>query len=310
MIASDAAARILDRLTQVLAPPRGSLTALEVDGAVAGWLTADRARRLAAFGDCFRFDGRRLTFAPDLHDCAARTAAVARVAAELAAEGALTAWRDERYAVGPEFGAAPWFLLERAAARYFGIHTYAAHVNGLVRDDARVSMWLARRSPTKAIDPGLLDNLVGGGIAANGTVTETVIREAWEEAGITADLAAAARPQGTLALLREQPDGIQRETVYVHDLWLPPDFIPANQDGEAVAHRLVPLPETAALLALDSGPDAVTADASLVAVDCLLRLRALDPSGAPHEALEALRDGARTLASLEATRPRAPSRPD
>ena len=30
------------------------------------------------------------------------------------------------------------------------------------------SMWLARRSPAKAIDPGMLDNLVGGGIAAGG----------------------------------------------------------------------------------------------------------------------------------------------
>ena len=37
------------------------------------------------------------------------------------------------------------------------------------------------------------------------------------------------------------PDGLQRETVFVHDLVLPPDFVPANQDGEAVEHRLVDL---------------------------------------------------------------------
>ena len=48
----------------------------------------------------------------------------------------------------------PVFELERAAARYFGVHTYAAHVNGLVRGERRRRMWLARRSATKAIDPG------------------------------------------------------------------------------------------------------------------------------------------------------------
>ena len=49
---------------------------------------------------------------------------------------------------------APWFLLERAAARYFGVHTCAAHVNGLVRGATATTMWFARRSADKAIDPG------------------------------------------------------------------------------------------------------------------------------------------------------------
>ena len=43
-------------------------------------------------------------------------------------------------------------------------------------------MWIARRSPAKAIDPGMLDNLVGGGVAAGQTITTTLIKEAWEEA--------------------------------------------------------------------------------------------------------------------------------
>jgi len=38
------------------------------------------------------------------------------------------------------------------------------------------------------IDPGMLDNLVGGGIAAGATVIDTVVREAWEEAGIRAEV--------------------------------------------------------------------------------------------------------------------------
>ena len=59
-------------------------------------------------------------------------------ARQLAAEGACSAWRNERYAVVREFGDDPAFELERCAARYFGIRTFAAHINGLVRaDDGR-----------------------------------------------------------------------------------------------------------------------------------------------------------------------------
>jgi len=75
---------------------------------------------------------------------------------------------------------------------------------------------------------------------------------------------------------RLEPDGLQHETIHVHDLWLPRDFVPANQDGEVVEHRLVPLDAMGALLANDEGPDVVTADATLVAVDALLRLGAID----------------------------------
>ena len=49
-------------------------------------------------------------------------------------------------------------LNRASAARYFGVQTYAAHVNGLVRRGDDVEMWIARRSPTKSIDPGRLES--------------------------------------------------------------------------------------------------------------------------------------------------------
>src|SRR4029434_3870579 len=122
------------RLTSALAPSGERLRPLRVDGHAAGWVNSDRAARLAAFDDIFRVDDDAIRFVPSLSKPAARTAALDDVTRTLAAEGALTAWRNERYAVASEFGAPPWFLLERAAARYFGIHTYAAHVNGVVEN--------------------------------------------------------------------------------------------------------------------------------------------------------------------------------
>lgn len=268
--------RIRTRLQRVLAAPVDTYVPLRVDGNVVGWVGRERSRRLAGFADVFRVGGDGLAFVPALRDARERSAALAGVTACLAREGALTAWRDEQYAVAPALGAPPWFTLERAAARYFGVHTWAAHVNGLVRDGVGARMWLARRSATKAIDPGMLDNLVGGGIAAGATVAGTVVKESWEEAGIAPALAATARPAGALHIRREQPDGLQWETIHAHDLWLPADFVPVNQDGEAVEHRRVSLTTAANLIAVDDGPDTVTADASLVVFDCLLRQRAVD----------------------------------
>jgi 8-oxo-dGTP pyrophosphatase MutT (NUDIX family) len=289
MIAADIVAAIRARLARDLAPAAGICTPLRVGRDVAGWLDEARAARLAEFADAFEIGPDGVRFVAGIASPEARTDAMQRVASALAAAGQLSAWRDERYAVAPAFGAAPHFLLERAAARFFGIHTYAAHLNGLVEDADGPRMWIARRSPAKAIDPGLLDNLVGGGIAAHATVQGTVVNEAWEEAGIPAPLARTAKPVGIVHLCRAQPDGLQRETIFVHDLTLPAAFGPAGKDGEVVAYRLVPLAEAARLAANAEGPDVVTADASLVIVDCLLRRGMIAPDSPDYLALDALR---------------------
>ncbi len=272
--------RALARLTRALAPPVRIYAPLRVDGMVAGWVREDRLPRVTGFPDVFAVDRAGIAFVPALRTPAARTAAMAHVATRLASEGALTAWRDERYAAAPDLGAPAWFMVERAAARYFGLRTWAAHVNGLVDRSEGCAMWLARRSATKAIDPGLLDNLVGGGIGAGATVAGTVVKEAWEEAGIVATIAAHARPSGRLHVRRDQPDGLQWETIFTHDLWLPEDFVPDNQDGEAVEHRRETLPAIAVILGNEEGQDVMTADASLVALDALVRHRAQDDAAA------------------------------
>lgn len=282
------------RLRAALASAALSGHVLRVDGVPVGILDAARARRLAGFPEVFVVGKDSVAFSPRLHDPRSRSAAIADVARELAREGRLSAWRDELFAVSEDFGAPPAFVIERAAARYFGIRTWAAHVNGVVRDAQGTSMWFARRSEHKAIDPGMLDNLVGGGIAAGHGIIETVVKEAWEEAGIPAAQASRASLVKAVDVCRVNPDGVQRETIFVHDLWLPPDFIPANQDGEAVEHRRVSGPEAARLIALASGPDRVTVDASLVVLDFLLRHEA--PPGDPTQ-LAALRALARPVPS-------------
>lgn len=277
------------RLTSALRPPGVALQTLRVDGRIAGRFDGERALRLAAFDRVFERSGDGLAFVPELNCVERRTEALDAVARTLAAEGLLSPWRAERYAVGPAFGAAPWFLLERAAARFLGVRTYAAHINGLGGGHDAAALWFARRSPHKAIDPGMLDNLVGGGIAAGQAIASTVIKEASEEAGIGPALAGEAVPAGAVHIFRQPADGVQHETIFVHDLRLPDGFVPTPQDGEAVEFRRVDLGEAASLIARSEGPDVVTVDASLVVLDCLIRRGAIAPDAPDYLALEALR---------------------
>ena len=278
-------AALARRLQRVLAPPVETYLPLRVADRVVGLLSRERTARLRGWPAWFDVGRSGVTLAASLATPEQRTAAFAEVARALADEGALTAWRDERYAVAERPDDAPLFELERAAARYFGVHTSAAHLNGLVGGAADWRMWLARRSSTKPIDPGLLDNLVGGGIAAGASVADTLVKEAWEEAGLAADRARAALRVGEVRICRDQSDGLQRETIHVHELWLPVDFVPRNRDGEAVEHRLCARDAVLAVLATDD----ITADASLVIVDFLLRHGHVPRDHPSFAALEALR---------------------
>lgn len=287
MIDASILAAIEARLLRDLALPAVRYRPLVVGGMPLGLLDDDRATRLARF-DTLRLTSEAVTLDPALASCDARSAALAEIARALRDEGALPAWRNELFAVAREFGEAPLLLIERGAARYFGVRTWAAHVNGIVHREDGTLMWIARRSPQKGVDPGLLDNLVGGGIAAGFRVDQTAVKEAWEEAGIPASLARAARPAGIVHSCKPTVDGLQRETIFAHDLALPSDFIPANQDGEAVEHRLVGLYEAARMIAQPAGPDEVTLDASLVVLDYLVRSGTLQPDQPAYCGLAAL----------------------
>ena len=279
-------AAIATRLTRASTLPAVRFRPVVIGEVDVGRVDDVRAKRLAAF-DCFRVTEAAVVLDPALSGPDVRSAALASVALALRGEGALPAWRGELYAIARGFGAAPLAVIERGAARYFGLRTYAAHLNGVIEDGGS-RMWLARRSPRKAVDPGLLDNLVGGGIAAGMRVDDTLVKEAWEEAAIDAPLARRARPAGLVHARKIVADGLQREILFVHDLALPPDFVPRNTDGEVSEHRLVALDDVARMLAHADGPDAIAVDASLVVLDFLLRHGAIAPDAPGYLALQRL----------------------
>lgn len=217
-----------------------------------------------------RSDGWVLTLAPALRD-----EALAVFHARLRDQGLIRAWRDEPYRLLDDQGRLQ-AIIERAAARFWGSLTFGAHCNGYVTGaDGRPShLWVARRADDKPTDPGRLDNLVGGGVPHGQTPRQALLREAWEEAGLTPDQMAPMARGRVIELCCDIPEGLQHEWLHVYDLALPAGLQPVNQDGEVTWHRLMPVGQA---LAHAAGGD-MTVDASLATLDFALR-HGLLPAG-------------------------------
>jgi 8-oxo-dGTP pyrophosphatase MutT (NUDIX family) len=215
-------------------------------------------------------------------DEAARDETLAQLNAGLRAEGLVMGWRDETFALRDPRSGAVLGRIERAAARFWGCLTQGAHANGFVRgtDGRPRALWIARRSLSKATDPGKLDNLIGGGVPFAQSPRETLVREGWEEAGLTPQTMGHAQAGRRLHLDCDIPEGCMVETLHVFDLELPAGRVPSNQDGEVSEIALMPVEQAARVAA--SGE--MTVDAALVTLDFLLRHRLLD--AAEHERLE------------------------
>ena len=199
----------------------------------------------------------------------ARNACLAEANAALREAGLIPGWRDETYAIVTALGTEPLALIERAASRFWGTLTFGAHCNAYVADaqGRPTHLWIARRSLTKPTDPGLLDNLIGGGVPHGQTPFEALVREGWEEAGLLPGVVATATPGRVVHLYRDIPEGLQHEHLHVFDLRLPADAEPRNQDGEVAELWLAPVDEA---LALAAGSE-MTVDASLATLDFALR---------------------------------------
>jgi 8-oxo-dGTP pyrophosphatase MutT (NUDIX family) len=244
-----------------------------IDAEQVGWIRTSDVPLLARWPDVFAIDRARVTLASTFNTVDLRSAALGSVIGALAADGRIPGWRNETYAIRNAFDAPPLAYIERAASRFFGTMTYAVHLNGVVEyEDSAPQLWIARRSDTKATDPGMLDNVVAGGIGWGFGVEATIIKECWEEAGIPEEIAACSVAGRTAHVLQSLPEGTQAEQIFIYDLALPADFAPRNQDGEVGEHRLARIDEAARWI--EEG--AMTVDASLATLDCLLRRRWID----------------------------------
>lgn len=243
-------------------------------GQTVGWVRHGFAERLRTFPEVFAVSDDAVELAPRLTGFAERTREVERVLRVLAAEGAITGWRDEAYPVASRYGAPALFQMERAAVPLFGVRAYGIHVNGLVHREGELLMWVGRRSLDKPVAPGKLDQLVAGGQPAGLSLADNLRKEAEEEASIPPALAATAVPTGAVTYCTERQEGLRNDALFVYDLELPPAFVPVNRDGEIAEFMLRPI-EWVADVVRDS--DAFKFNCSLVVIDFLIRHGQIKP---------------------------------
>lgn len=178
-------------------------------------------------------------------------------------------WRHEHYAVRDDTTGRRIALIERAAARFLGLATVGAHCNGYVADARGVPshLWVGKRALNKTTDPGLWDNLVGCGVPWPESPAEAVVREGWEEAGLTASLMRHAVLRNVQHVDRQDLSGRHRQQIHIYDLVLPEGCVPHNVDGEVDVYTLLPIAEVKARLRQGQ----FTSDAAVVTLDFLDR---------------------------------------
>lgn len=285
-------------------PARVPFVLLEEGGPVLGSVAIQHLDALREWPDAFDLlaDEARVPRALVLRlPAPVRDARLAQVHARLREDGLILAWRDEPYPLrdreGGEHG-----VIERAASRFWGTLTLGGHCNGYVADASGrpTHLWIARRSPTKAVDPGRLDNVIGCGVALGQTPREAVVREGWEEAGLVPAQMEGLVDGGLIDLECDIPEGRQHERLHVFDLRFEDGLVPRNVDGEVAEHRLMTVAE--ALERTAAGE--LTTDASLATLDFAVRHRLIEPIAPGGEPTGAIAHWPAALAAaFEALRP-------
>jgi hypothetical protein len=249
---------------------------IELDGLVfcVGWISAQQKRVLIE--DCSTQWRDEISPAPSLCLLCERDSpdvVLARLVADLHRAGHI-GWRGELYAVREETSGRKLALIERAAAKFLGLVTVGAHCNGYVVDHrGRPShLWIGKRALSKAIDPGLLDNLVGCGVPWPQSPDEAVIREGWEEAGFPATVMRGATLQDVHGLDRQDVGGRHRQLLHIYDLMLPQGLVPRNLDGEVESYLLLATQEITERLRAGQ----FTPDAAVATLDFLFRYRLVE----------------------------------
>jgi 8-oxo-dGTP pyrophosphatase MutT (NUDIX family) len=146
--------------------------------------------------------------------------------------GVLSRWRGEQLDVLDPETFAPLFPLEREGRVLLGLMMTGAILNGVVFKSGAPHLWIAQRAANKSIAPLQWDCLANGAVGAGEMPAVALAREAWEEAGVPAELAAHAIPAAQFTIEHREGEHVFYERAHCFDLVLPDTFSPANNDGE------------------------------------------------------------------------------
>ncbi len=259
---------LLERARQSAHP--GSLE-LSIAGQTCGWVVPAAAKAIKTLPG-IQADHAQLCIGQHMMPGEPLDALLAEVAQTLRAAGCAPGWRNELLDVWSNPAPAPQRLgaIERGVMRALGLVTRAVHLSAWSDTG---SLWVARRSLSKATDPGMWDTLVGGLVGSQEDDDLALIRETDEEAGLDEpDITRRTPLRSITRMHRRIPEGYQVEDVLTCECTLPAHIIPKNRDGEVMDIQCL-TPETIFTM-LQAG--AFTLEASIVITEDLLN-RAKNP---------------------------------
>ncbi|KAK6621734.1 hypothetical protein RUM43_006744 [Polyplax serrata] len=215
-----------------------------VEGHQVGLIRPDILKVLLSYTEVFLNQPDCIELNPAFRDYNERSLRVEKVLKECKEKNVfstLKGWRDECYEVRETYSDIPLMKMDRSAMCLFGIRKYGVDINGYVRHpDKGLCLWLQKRAKTKQTWPGKWDNMVSGGLSVGFGITETAIKEAYEEASIPRNLLNNLKAAGSVSFYFESERGLFPNTEFVFDLELPNDFAPTNNDGEVEEFELLP----------------------------------------------------------------------
>ena len=238
----------LDRIAECNAHDLSQFLPFVVADTRVGWVRHALAARLTRFVDIFAVTPEQVRLSDRYGDFTARTDALDHVVRALESEKIVTGRRNEYYPVATAFTAPPLLAIERAAIPHFGVRAYGVHMNGYVRKEDGIHMWIGRRARDKHTYPGMLDNTVAGGQPMGIGLMENLIKECKEEAAIPEALARRAHAVGAITYCMAAEDGLKPDVQFCYDLEVPADFTPRNTDGEIDEFMLWPIARVAEIV--------------------------------------------------------------
>jgi 8-oxo-dGTP pyrophosphatase MutT (NUDIX family) len=258
----------LDRIRACNTYDLSNYLPFRIDRQQVGWIRPALRDILAERPDVFMTQPDYVSIAPRFSTIEQRTAAIDRISHALVKHGIIPRWHGERYPVTARDRLRPLLLIDRAASSAYGVRTFGQHLNGFVRTPAGLRLWVARRAADKPTYPGMLDNLVAGGLPYGVALADNLAKECWEEAAIPPPLAARARPVGAISYCWETPGGLKPDVMFTYDLELPERYTPRCTDGEVESFELWPVEQVAEMV---QSSTAFKPNCNLVIIDFLIR---------------------------------------
>ena len=200
------------------------------------------ADSLAKYPQAFQLTDRYITLDSGLETLEQRNQVIAETVQGLIEDGVVAYILDEPYPVKGHNNEV-FFVIDRALVPFLGFRSFGQHINGYVKRPDGLHVWIGTRACDRRIFPGMLDNMVAGGLPHGLSLQENLVKECHEEAGMPEELALQAMAVSAITYNAISEKGYKPDTLYCYDIELSEEFIPVNTDGEVEKFELLPVAE-------------------------------------------------------------------